>query len=391
MKRATMQLLGAVSTASVSFSVSAQVADADGHHRLWWVVKEAIQPVMEKYDVPGMAVAITVEGKRHFFNFGVASKESGQKTTENTLFEIGSISKTFTATLASYANVSGSLALADRATKYHPALAGSSFDQISLLDLGTYTAGGLPLQFPADVNNHDRMIAYYRGWRPKYTVGTQRVYSNPSIGLFGYLAAKSMGRSFDELMQGQLFPMLGLTHTYTAVPQDRMRDYAYGYSKDGKPIRVTPGVLDAEAYGVKSTAADMIRFIEANMGSGGRDNRLAQAITATRTGYYKVGDMTQGLGWEMYPYPISLDQLLAGNSEAMIFKANKIIKMEPPLPPRPEMLINKTGSTNGFGAYVAFVPAKQIGVVMLANKNYPVPARINAAHRILSALEGQSN
>jgi beta-lactamase class C len=53
------------------------------------------------------------------------------------------------------------------------------------------------------------------------------------------------------------------------------------------------------------------------------------------------------------------------------------------------VLINKTGSTNGFSAYVAFVPAKGIGIVMLANRNYPIPARVRAAHRILTALDSE--
>jgi beta-lactamase class C len=49
-------------------------------------------------------------------------------------------------------------------------------------------------------------------------------------------------------------------------------------------------------------------------------------------------------------------------------------------------LFNKTGSTNGFAAYAAFVPAKKIGIVMLANRNIPIPARITAAHAVLEQL-----
>ena len=81
------------------------------------VVNAVIAPVMERNNVPGMAVAVSVEGKQHFFNYGVASKASGQKVTTDTIFEIGSISKTFTATLASYARARGALSLSDNASK----------------------------------------------------------------------------------------------------------------------------------------------------------------------------------------------------------------------------------------------------------------------------------
>lgn len=352
-------------------------------------VDAAIRPAMKASNVPGMAVAVTVGGKRYFFNYGVAAKKGGKSVTENTIFEIGSVSKTFTATLASYAQARGRLSLSDKASKYLPALAGSSFDSISLLDLGTYSAGGLPLQFPDAVTDPEKMVAYFKSWRPDYAPGTHRRYSNPSIGLFGYLAAQSMGQPFDDLMEKTLFPGLGLKHTYIRVPQARMADYATGYTKDDKPTRVSPGVLDSEAYGVKTTAADMIRFVEANMNGAGLDDTLQRAIAGTHTGYFKVGDLTQGLGWEMYDYPARLDSMLAGSSAQVVFEANKVTRLDPPRPAKADVLVNKTGSTNGFGAYVVFVPAQRIGIVMLANKNFPVAARIKAAYQILTALDGK--
>jgi beta-lactamase class C len=96
--------------------------------------------------------------------------------------------------------------------------------------------------------------------------------------------------------------------------------------------------------------------------------------------------MVQGLGWEQYPYPITLARLLAGNAETMIYDANAAKRLTPPQAPTGITLFNKTGSTSGFGNYVAFVPEKKMGIVMLANKNFPIPARIKAAHTILEQL-----
>ncbi|WP_431323707.1 class C beta-lactamase [Rhizobium sp. YTU87027] len=385
MRNIPQSIFGTLTAASIFVCASAQAGERQTG--LARVVDAVAVPLMAKNDIPGMAIAITAGGKRYVYNYGLASKASGLQVTDATLFEIGSVSKTFTATLVGYAQASGDLSLTDSPDKYLRELADSRLADITMLDLGTYTAGGLPLQFPDEVTDHKTMVGYYKNWKPVYAPGTHRIYSNPSIGLFGYAAAKAMGWPFDDLMQQKLFPALGLSHTFIMVPKGDADSYAYGYSKSGKAVRVSPGVLDSEAYGVKMSASDMLGFIEANMDGSNLDKTMRSAIATTHTGYYKVGGMIQGLGWEMYTYPTTLDQLLAGNSAEMTLKANEIEKLSPPRPPVKDVLLNKTGSTNGFGAYVAFVPSKSIGIALFANKNYPNSERVKAAYRILAALD----
>jgi beta-lactamase class C len=216
-------------------------------------------------------------------------------------------------------------------------------------------------------------------------VGARRQYSNPSIGLFGYLAAQSLGKPFNELMEGSLFPELGLKSSYIDVPQDEMSFYAQGYTKTDQPTRLKGGALDAEAYGVKTNLEDMARFLQLNMQPTELPAPLQQAIASTHAGYYRVGEMSQGLGWESYAWPVNLDTLQTGNAPEMVSQPHAVQWLNPPQAPEGDVLFNKTGSTNGFGNYVAFVPGKGLGVVILANKNYPNADRVKIAYELLGA------
>lgn len=383
MKPAPLSLLVATFVCGIGIAH----AQNDERHPVQAVLDGVIPALMDQHDIPGMAVGIiTPEGSRQF-SYGVASKETRSPVTAETLFEIGSISKTFTATLASYAAVTGRLSLSDSIGEHLPALEGSALGDVSLLNLAVHTPGGMPLQFPEGVTDQESMMAYFKAWEPSYQPGTHRTYANPSIGLLGVIAAASIGEDFDTLMQDGLYPALGLENTYLDVPEAVWDDYAQGYTRTDEPRRMAPGVLASEAYGVRTTAADLVRFLEANMGRIDLEADLQKALTETHTGYYELGAMTQDLIWEQYAYPVSLEELMIGNSPEIIFKPNPVTPITPPLTPRDDVLINKSGSTSGFGAYVTFIPERELGIVLLANKNYPLDARVNAAHTILQELD----
>lgn len=350
-------------------------------------VRKAAEAVMREHGIAGLAIGVTDHGEQRFYNFGVASKTSKQPVTSDTLFEVGSISKTFTVTLAAFAQAAGKLSLEESPTRYMPELRGSALDKVSLINLATHTAGGFPLQIPDTVTTPKQLTAYYKDWQPQYPAGSQRTYANPSIALVGFATARALKLPFATAMQRNVFAPLGLSNTHIEVPITRQNAYAQGYDKDDKPVRVSPDVLVDVAYGVKTSSRDLLRFVEVQLGQVKLGTKLQAALDATRTGYYKVGPMTQDLIWEQYAYPARLKDLQEYNGSRMIQESQTVSAIQPPLPPQQNVWVNKTGATGGFGAYVAFVPAKQRGIVLLANRNYPNEVRVKLAYEILSRLD----
>jgi beta-lactamase class C len=354
--------------------------------RLRLLVDEAVRPVMARHQIAGLAVGLVTGENRHLYYYGVAATDSGRPVGPDTLFELGSVTKTYTASLAAWAEERGALRLTEPVERYLPELRGSEFGRVPLLALATHTPGGLPLQVPAEVRDESQLLSYLRGWHATTPPGTLRTYGNPGIGTLGLVAARALGRDFPTLLEQELFPALGLKDSFVRIPENRRPDYAQGYTREGRPVRQRPGVLTDEAYGVRSTASDLLRFVEVNLGLVDPEPRLRRAIQATHRGYYRVGPLVQDLIWEQYPYPVELRTLVEGNSPALIFGATPAIALLPPLEPQRDAWLNKTGSTDGFGAYVAFIPGKQRGIVILANRNYPIEERVTLAYRILAAL-----
>ncbi|MDR2225467.1 MAG: beta-lactamase [Providencia sp.] len=352
-------------------------------------VDNIIKPLMKKQGIPGMSVAISMEGKRYIYHYGVQSKQNQEPVNDNTLFEIGSLSKTFTATLAAYAQVQGKLDFSQKVSHYIPELKGSAFDHITVMNLATHTSG-LSLFVPDTITNSTELTRYYQNWIPEKAIGQFRSYSNLGTGLLGIVTAKQLKMPFEQAMEKLMLPSLGLKHTYIHVPKNQQKNYAQGYNKKDQPVRVTPQILDAQAYGLKSNAKDLIRFLEINMQTVKVAKPWQEAVEDTHTGLYLTDSFVQDMMWESYPWPVSLSQLQQGNRDEMALQPQKVDAIQPALPPETRAFYNKTGSTNGFATYAVFIPEEQVAVVLLANKWYPIPDRINATYQLIEKIDNQN-
>lgn len=366
------------------FSTSIYADNTPKDQEIKKLVDQNFKPLLEKYDVPGMAVGVIQNNKKYEMYYGLQSVQDKKAVNSSTIFELGSVSKLFTATAGGYAKNKGKISFDDTTGKYWKELKNTPIDQVNLLQLATYTSGNLALQFPDEVQTDQQVLTFFKDWKPKNPIGEYRQYSNPSIGLFGKVVALSMNKPFDQVLEKTIFPALGLKHSYVNVPKTQMLNYAFGYNQENQPIRVNPGPLDAPAYGVKSTLPDMLKFIHANLNPQKYPADIQRAINETHQGRYQVNTMYQALGWEEFSYPTPLQTLLDSNSEQIVMKPNKVtaISKEPSV-----KMYHKTGSTNGFGTYVVFIPKENISLVMLTNKRIPNEERIKAAYAVLNAIK----
>ncbi|MGL4599939.1 MAG: class C beta-lactamase [Plesiomonas sp.] len=350
-------------------------------------VNRTIEPLLKEQAIPGMAVAVIYQGQPYYFTWGKSDVKNNRPVTTQTLFELGSVSKTFTGVLGGDAVARGEIKLSDNANHYWPALNGKQWQEITMLNLATYTAGGLPLQVPDNVIDKVSLLKFYQKWQPQWAPGTTRLYSNSSIGLFGALAVKPSGLSFDDAMNQRVLQPLNLKHTWITIPTAEEKNYAWGY-RNSNPVHVSPGMLDAESYGVKSSITDMAVWLQANMAPQHISNpTLKKGLEIAQTRYWRIGNMYQGLGWEMLNWPVNGATMAKDSDGTVALAPQPATVVEPPASAVASSWVHKTGSTGGFGAYVAFIPEKQLGIVMLANKNYPNPARIQAGYTILKYLQ----
>ena len=111
---------------------------------------------------------------------------------------------------------------------------------------------------------------------------------------------------------------------------------------------------------------------------------MARAIDPTHIGYFASSELVQGLGWEQYPYPVTLDPLW-GNSDTMPLESYPARQLAPPVSPSKPTLLDKAG----FRSLRRSCAGRRHWTCHVANRNFPIPARIEAAYAVLSELAAE--
>ncbi|MEE4380606.1 MAG: serine hydrolase [Pseudomonadales bacterium] len=345
-------------------------------------VDAEITAFMAEHGIPGMAVGWTTPEGNALHYYGLADPASDRPVTAGTRFELGSISKTFTAALTALAVETGVVDAEKEAANGVPRLQGTPAGALSLEALAAHVNGGLPLQFPDRVADDAAAVAWLAAWRPAENEGPVRSYSNPGMGLLGLATAGAWHERFETLVETRLLGPIALGETgYAADPAHD----AVGRRRSGEATVLSPGPLDAPAYGLRSSAGDLLRWVEAQLGRVAIAPELARALAATQHGRFDAGPLVQGWVWERLPWPVSEAQLAAATADRIVLEPNPVTRLPVPDTTTAGVLVHKTGGTGGFGAWVGFVPEAGTGLVLLANANHPTPPRVMLGVRLLAA------
>ena len=337
------------------------------------LITREIAPMVD--DVAGAAIAVRMDGRTTFFNYGMAERVNRRPATSDTLFNIASIRKVFEATLLAEAVNLGELALADRVADYVPELRqGEYTSRVTLGQLASHTSGLLlPTDHPPWPDYRYSLSHFLRDlntWTPSggQEPGKQHIYSHAGYVLLQLALERRFATPIAQLLEQRIFKPLGLLSTSipaTGVDGRAQLEPAFmaravqGYSVDGNPIGAPgdqQGFFDFAGTGqIFSSARDLAIFLAAELGELSIEPPLRDAMAMTQHGFFVMSPRhTQALAWEINDYggPV---------------------------------IIDKPGGLNNASAYIGMVTAKKLGIVILVNRGNQYPHEA-ARERILPVL-----
>ncbi len=296
----------------------------------------------------GIAVGlIDADGRTRTITHGRGP--GGASLDDHSVFEIGSITKTFTAGILADMVARGTVRLDQPVAELLPAgtiIPSRDGGQITLQHLATHSSGlpRMPANFaPKDPANpyadYDavRLLAFLARYTLPRHIGAEYEYSNLGAGLLGHALATKAETTYERLLMDRIVGPLGLRETAITLTADMRRRLAPGHDAGGTPVRNWElGVL-AGAGAIRSTVHDMRHYITANLDP--RASPLGPALATTHAKRFQTSQpgVSIGLAWHRLVSPSG------------------------------DTLLMHDGGTGGYAAFAGFDARRRVGVVVLSN------------------------
>jgi serine-type D-Ala-D-Ala carboxypeptidase/endopeptidase len=322
-------------------------AEKEKNERLTDEVSRTIKERIAEGITPSIAIALIDSNGIQYFNFGLTSKR-GKEVDEHTIYEIGSISKVFTAILLAQQIRDGDLTLDDKINDYLPAevkVPVMGEQEITFGNLSDHTSGlpRMPYNFtPANLSNPfadytvDKMYEFITNYQPVREVGEEYEYSNIAQGLLGHLLAANKNTTYENLMIQTIALPLAMNETKIKLDKRMTDNLALGHS-DGQVVENWDIPTLAGAGAIRSSTSDMAKFVSANLGYS-RSPVMAAMEFSHQIRHDKADAMRVALGW-----------LIKKGEDGDIFCHG--------------------GATGGYRTFIGFVKETGRGVVLLTNSS----------------------
>ena len=334
--------------ACLAFGAAAGAVPPDSEiHR---IIEERVQTIAGPEGGMGIVVGVLDEKGPRVIAYGDTSAAERRSLTGDTVFEIGSVTKVFTALLLIDMVRTRHLKLTDPVAKYLPKatkVPERNGRSITVVDLATHTSGlpfmpdDMPALAEANGSSYSQADLYrFIGAQTLQSdIGSQWDYSNLDYWLLQEAIATRGHADFEQLLQKRVIAPLGLQSTAITLPPELEARVAIGHDavmQPTAPLASWPVFnLMPAAGGMLSTANDLLRFLSVTMGY--EDSKLAPSMAKLLQTRRPAGESEQALGW-----------MIMGKGE--------------------DTIVLHDGGTMGFSSSMAWMPQQRAGVVVLMNQ-----------------------
>jgi serine-type D-Ala-D-Ala carboxypeptidase/endopeptidase len=312
--------------------------------------KILVQRIDDDRQSVGIVVGVVGPAGRHIVSHGALDQGDPRPLAGDTVFEIGSLTKVFTALLLAEMVQRGEVALADPVARYLPSrvvVPHRNGRHITLQDLATHRSGlpRMPSNFkPNDPSNPyadytaEQMYQFLSTHELSRDVDSRFEYSNLGYGLLGHALERRGGADYESLVRTRILDPLGMNSTRIELSSDMRARLAPGHNGRLERVSSWDFLTLAAAGALRSTANDMLTFLAANLGY--TQSPLGPAMTAMLQ-VPRAGRGTP-MGWQI----VTLDGLIVPNGRHIVWM---------------------NGGTYGYRSFLGFDPKIRTGVVVLSN------------------------